>query len=90
MRQKGARARGASGGDAAAKKKLLSFASPEDCFAMERARLLQDLKSLERIIAQKDAERDRLVKKAADSERTLRQQVQGLRARLDKAENDKR
>jgi hypothetical protein len=40
-------------------KKLLTFAGPEDCFAMEREQLMKDIHSLQCIIQQKDAERQR-------------------------------
>lgn len=42
------------------------------------------------MVASKDAERAKLLKKAQEVERGLRLQVQGLRTRVDKMEKDKR
>jgi restriction endonuclease len=49
-----------------------------------------DLEASQRVVASKDAERAKLMKKAQEVERGLRLQVQGLRTRVDKMEKDKR
>ena len=82
------REEGAGGGPRSSTTKLLSFSTPEDCYAMEREQLLGDLQSLQKVIEQKDAERVRLVKKTAETEKGLRQQNQSLRARVAKLEQE--
>jgi hypothetical protein len=57
---------------------LLTFEQAEACFAAERQALLKDLAALQRVVEQKDGERERLVRKAEEAERAYK-------ARLDRA-----
>lgn len=67
------------------KPQLMSYRNAEECFEAERSALLKDLADLQRVVQQKDTERSRLVARAAETEKALRQQSQLYKSKLDKA-----